>query len=467
MIAMTLRELAAVVGGVVVDGALDTLVTAPAFLDSREVEVGGLFVAVAGEHVDGHDFAAAAVAAGATAALVARRVGAPAVLVEDVQTSLGALAGHLVRALPDLHVVGITASQGKTTTKDLLAQVLERAGETVAPPGSFNNEWGLPLTVLQATPSTRYLVLELGARGRGHIAYLTSIAPVSVGIVLNVGQAHVGEFGSVTETAAAKGELVEALPPTGVAVLNADDDLVAPMRSRTTARVLTFGADAGADVAITAVRLDELGRIEVCVVIGGTSYDLRLGLVGSHHAHNAAAAIAGGLALGLDPAAVVETLQGAGPRSRWRMEVSESPTGVVVVNDAYNANPESVQAALATLAEIGHRRTGAGRTFAVLGEMRELGERAIAEHEAVGREAVRLDIDRLVVVGQAARAIHRGAHQDASWAGESVCVDDADAAVALLRGAVRPGDVVLVKASRVVGLERVAAALLSETEAHR
>ena len=461
MIAMTLPEIAEVVGGTVHDDAGVT-VTGPGFIDSRVAEQGGLFVAIAGERVDGHDYAATAVGAGAAAVLAARPVGVPAVVVDDVTAALATLARHVVAALPDLVVIGLTGSQGKTSTKDLLAQVLASAGRTVATFGSFNNELGMPLTALRADPSTRYLVLEMGARGVGHIRELCEVAPPHVGLVLNVGKAHMGEFGSQEAIARAKGELVESVRPGGTAVLNADDPLVSAMASRTPEAVVTFGEAATADVRVEGLTTDSMTRASFDLVTGDARAAVTLRGLGEHQAGNAAAAAAVALALGLRLGDVARWLSEADNVSRWRMEVHERADGVTVLNDAYNANPDSMRAALKSLAEIGRGRTG-GRTVAVLGEMRELGESATEEHDTVGRLAVRLDIQQLVVVGEPARPIHLGACLEGSWGGESVYVDDNDAALAWLQEHLSAGDVVLLKASRAAALEQVAEALLRET----
>ena len=483
---MTLGELADAVGGAVAHGphpsAEQVTVTGPAFLDSRQVEPGGLFVAFAGEHVDGHDFAAGAVRDGAAAVLAARPVGAPAVLVADVQAALGRLARHVLarlRATGPLQVVALTGSQGKTTTKDVLAAVLGSAGPTVATHGSFNNEIGLPLTVLRADASTRWLVLEMGARGRGHLRDLCGIAPPDVAVVLNVGKAHLGEFGSQDAIAEAKGELVQALPDNGVAVLNADDPRVAAMAERTTARVLRWGTGPDTDVRLLDVRLDADGRPALRLRHRDEEVAVQLALVGAHQAANAAAAAATAVACGLALSDVAAPLAAVSSLSRWRMEVSERPDGVTVVNDAYNANPDSTAAALGSLVALGRGRRSRGptRTIAVLGEMRELGASSDAEHEAAGRLAVTLGVDRLVVVGDAARPAYVGAvaaraERAGTRAGEPgeepgeepVLVTDVDAATAWAHEHVRPGDVVLVKASRGARLDRVAEGLLSSGE---
>lgn len=458
MVPMTLAEVAAATGGQVLAASPDLVVPGPVVVDSREAVPGALFVALAGERTDGHEFARQACRAGAVAVLAARPVGAPAVVVDDPVAALGRLASAALARLAGVTVVAITGSSGKTSTKDLLAGLLERLGPTVAPVGSYNNEIGHPLTVLRAGPDTRYLVLEASARAAGDIAHLCTIAPPGVGVVLNVGSAHVGVFGSREAIAAAKGELVEALPPDGVAVLNADDPVVSAMGARTPARAVRFGLSEAAEVRASDVRLDGLGRARFVLSAGEDRAQVSLRLVGEHQVSNALAAAAVAVELGLRLDEVAAGLGAATPRSRWRMEVTERADGVVVINDAYNANPESMRAALKALAGMGR---GGRRTWAVLGEMRELGEAAREEHDAIGRLAVRLDIRRLVAVGPGARLMHMGASLEGSWSNESVEVADADAAIALLRDELAPGDVVLVKASRAAGLERVAAALLA------
>jgi UDP-N-acetylmuramoyl-tripeptide--D-alanyl-D-alanine ligase len=463
MIPMTLAEIAEAVGGELADAGdgTTTEVVGDVFHDSRQVVAGGLFVAIRGERVDGHEFAAGCVEAGAAGVLVERPVGVPAVVVADTVAALSALAAVVVSRLPRLRVVGITGSQGKTSTKDIVAQLLERSGETIAPAGSFNNEIGAPLTALRVRESTAYLVSEMGARGRGHIRDLATMVRPTVGLVLNVGVAHIGEFGSQDDIAVAKRELVEALPESGLAVLNADDPRVVSMRDHTAARVITFGEATDADVRVSELQVDEDGRPVFVLSTGAESADVVVPLVGEHQASNAAAAAAVALGLGMPFVDVVDTLRSLTTRSRWRMEVSNTADGVTIINDAYNANPDSMRAALKTLADFGRRR-GSGRTIAVLGEMRELGESSQEEHDAVGRLAVRLDVSQLVVVGEEAKPMHLGASLEGSWNEESVHVPDVDAAVAFLRGALRPGDVVLVKASRAAGLERVAAALTAD-----
>ncbi|MGP4089308.1 UDP-N-acetylmuramoyl-tripeptide--D-alanyl-D-alanine ligase [Streptomyces sp. KR55] len=457
MIALSLAEIAEVVGGQTYDIPDPSVqVTGPVVRDSREVEPGSLFAAFVGERVDGHDYAGAVIEAGAAAILGSRPVGVPAIVVDDVQTALGALARHVVRKLGTT-LVALTGSAGKTSTKDLIAQVLQRKAPTVWTPGSFNNEIGLPLTALSATEETRFLVLEMGARGLGHIRYLTGLTPPHIGLVLNVGTAHIGEFGGREQIAQAKGELVEALPEEGAAILNADDPLVRAMASRTKAKVILFGEADEADVRAENVHLTDTGQPSFTLHTPSGCSDVTMRLYGEHHVSNALAAAAVAHELGMSAEEIATALSEAGSLSRWRMEVTERPDGVTVVNDAYNANPESMRAALRALVAMGKGR----RTWAVLGKMAELGDEALAEHDAVGRLAVRLNVSKLVAVGgREASWLQLGAYNEGSWGEESVHVSDAQAAVDLLRSELRPGDVVLVKASRSVGLESVAQALI-------
>ncbi|MFI6150186.1 UDP-N-acetylmuramoyl-tripeptide--D-alanyl-D-alanine ligase [Streptomyces sp. NPDC051109] len=466
MIALSLAEIADITGGRPHDIPDPSVrITGPVVIDSRQVEAGSLFAAFAGEHVDGHDYAERAVASGAAAVLAARPVGVPAIVVADVEKALGALARAVVERL-GTDVVALTGSAGKTSTKDLIAQVLQAHAPTVWTPGSLNNEIGLPLTALRATEETRHLVLEMGARGIGHIAYLTDLTPPRIGLVLNVGTAHIGEFGGREQIAQAKGELVEALPSEaegGVAVLNADDPLVRAMSARTKARTVLFGEADDADVRASEVRMTPAGQPSFTLHTPTGCGEVTLRLYGEHHVSNALAAAAVAHVLGMSVEEIATALSGAGTLSRWRMEVTERADGVTIVNDAYNANPESMRAALRALAAMGGAaRAGGGRTWAVLGPMAELGDASLAEHDAVGRLAVRLNVSKLVAVGgREASWLQLGAYNEGSWGEESVVVSDAQAAIDLLRRELRPGDVVLVKASRSIGLERVALALLA------
>lgn len=463
MIPLPLAEIAGIVGGRLAGADPHAIADAPVEFDSRAVVPGGLFLALPGEHADGHDFVADALQRGAVAALVTRAVDGPCIVVGDGRQAFARLAAAVAHRL-DATLVGVTGSSGKTSTKDLLAALLSRLGPTVAPPGSYNNELGYPYTVLRTTPQTRFLVLETSARGIGHIRHLTEIARPRIGVVLNVGTAHLGEFGSREAIAQAKGELVEALPSAadgGVAVLNADDPIVLAMRTRTPARVVSFGHSGAADVRASAASVDDLGRASFRLHAGGQDVPVRLRLIGAHHVSNALAAAAVAIECGMALGEVAAALDEARPASRWRMELHECTDGVLVLNDAYNANPESMRAALEALDALARpRRAGGGRSFAVLGEMAELGPYSHDAHDALGRLAARLDVSRVIAVGEPARPVQHGAAAEGSWRGEASWVPDPAAAVELLRAELRPADVVLVKASRAASLERVALAIV-------
>ena len=461
MIPTSLDEVVRITGSTIVGHPAGGRITADVEVDSRLVLPGGLYVALPGERTDGHDHARSAIEAGAVAAVVARSVaGVPCLVVDDPLRAMQALASALFATAGKPLTFGVTGSSGKTSTKDLLATVLAAAGPTLSPPGSYNNEVGLPLTALRRQPETRYAVLEYSARGVGHIAFLRDLVPPDAATVLNIGSAHLGEFGSRENIARAKGELVEG--GCALSVLNADDRLVLAIASRASGPVVTFGTGPDADYRAEELAVDDSGRASfVLVTPDAGRAEVALRVRGEHQVGNALAVAANVLGTGVWEAAgpVAELLSAAEPVSRWRMEVSERADGVTVVNDAYNANPESMRVALKTLAVMSAGKSR--RTIAVLGTMAELGDDAQEAHMDLGRFAVRLDISQLVVVGPEAGGIHAGAVLEGSWGDESIHVDDADAAVRLLAAQLEPGDVVLVKASRSAGLERVAAAVLA------
>jgi UDP-N-acetylmuramoyl-tripeptide--D-alanyl-D-alanine ligase len=453
MIPMTLAEIARVL-----DAHLDAvpdpeaLVTAPSAVDSREVAPGGLFVATVGARVDGHDYAAKAVADGAVAVLASRPVGVPAIVVDDVQTALGVLARHVLTRL-NCTVIALTGSVGKTTTKDLLAQILERHAPTVSTDRSFNNELGLPLTALRANAATRYLVLEMGAGRKGDLTYLTGIAPPRVGLVLNVGAAHVSRMGGgLADVAEAKGELVAALPPDGHALLNADDPYVMGMAERAKARILLFGRSAEAAVRAENVVLDR-ARPSFDLITPTGRARVALDLIGEHQVANALGAAAAATALGLSADDIAAGLNGAKRRSSGRFEITERPDGVTVIDDAYNANPESMRAGLHAFRAL----AGDRRTIAVLGAMGQQADASRARHEQVGRLVAELGIDVLIAVGDDdPRAMARAA----SGAKVAVhTVEDVAEAVRVATELIAPGDVVFVKASSEYGLGACARAL--------
>ncbi|GAB3588186.1 UDP-N-acetylmuramoyl-tripeptide--D-alanyl-D-alanine ligase [Amycolatopsis endophytica] len=446
MIPLSLEEIARVAGGTV-EGDRAVTVTAPAVLDGRAAEPGGLFVAFAGEHVDGHDYAGQAARAGAVAVIGTRPTSLPTVVVEDVQAALQALARHVVARLRDgLTVLGVTGSQGKTSTKDLLTAVLSSSAATVATVGSLNNEFGVPLTMLRADPTTRFLVLEMGARHVGHIAAFADLVAPDIAVVLNVGTAHLGKFGSQAAIARAKGELVQGLASGGTAVLNADDPRVAAMRTLTNGPALTFGQARHADVRVHDLVLDRLARASFTLRTAEASAPVALSILGAHQALNASAAVAAGLAAGV-PLGVAATALSTASVSKWRLEMRDLANGARLLNDSYNAHTESILAGLDTLAAI-----EGGRRIAVLGEMLELGENSEREHRVVGEyAAARADV--VLVIGDAARPIAEGAGD------RGASLADNDAAVDWLRRNLTAGDVVLVKASRGARLDEVASAL--------
>ncbi|GAB2729656.1 UDP-N-acetylmuramoyl-tripeptide--D-alanyl-D-alanine ligase [Arthrobacter bambusae] len=467
MIALTAAEIADITNGRL--AADPGIVPVSVVTDSREAAAGSLYVAKPGENADGHAYVGAAFERGAVLALTERDVSDddgrpyPAVVVDDAVIAMGALAAESVRRIRAeraakgelFTVIGITGSAGKTTTKDLLAGILSRAGATVAPQGSYNGEVGVPLTVFGADAGTRYLVIEMGATGVGHIKYLADMVQPDIGVVLCVGTAHAGEFGGVENIAKAKGELVEALGEDGTAVINLDDARVAAMVSRTRAEVLgtTATGISGSAVEARNADIDEDGHPEFELVLpdGGVPLPVHSKLIGAHHITNLLAAAAAAFAAGLPAAEIAASLSEQSPASRWRMERTERADGVTIINDAYNANPESMRAALRTLADLGQGR----RTWAVLGAMLELGEDSIREHTAVGTQVVRLNISRLVVVGREARALYISAIQEGSWGDECSFTETADEAYELLQAELEPGDLVLFKSSNGVGLRHL------------
>jgi UDP-N-acetylmuramoyl-tripeptide--D-alanyl-D-alanine ligase len=502
VIDLTLAQIADIVGGDLADvspqDAAAIRVTGTVEFDSRALSQGGLFLALPGARTDGHDFAAAAVSAGAVAVLAARPVGVPAIVVKPagagvdpgagvlehdtdgsgaaVLAALARLAAAVAAELVagGLTIIGVTGSSGKTSTKDLLAAVLGPLGAVVAPPGSFNNELGHPWTVLRATTETDFLILEMSARHRGNIAALASIAPPSIAVVLNVGTAHLGEFGSREAIAETKAELPQAVSASGVVILNADDGAVAAMADKTVARVVRVSRSPGADVWAGDVVLDGLARPRFTLHAGVDEVPVELAGHGDHQVSNVLCAAAVALECGASLPQVATALAGAGPVSRHRMQVGTRGDGVTVINDAYNANPDSMRAGLKALAWMAQSHPADGepkggarrRSWAVLGEMAELGDDAIAEHDSIGRLVVRLDVSRLVVVGtgRSMSAMHHGAVMEGSWGNEATMVADADAALALLRAELREGDVVLVKASNSAGLGALADALAQGDE---
>ncbi|QNE46625.1 UDP-N-acetylmuramoyl-tripeptide--D-alanyl-D-alanine ligase [Glaciihabitans sp. INWT7] len=456
MISLTLAELSAAVGGTLrlapgshdfddISGSVQT--------DSRLVTAGSIFIALPGEVSDGHLFVQAAIDNGAALVIVDHELPLPVsqVVVDDTLTALADLARFVVarvRAEGGLKVIGITGSNGKTTTKNMLRAVLETAGATIAPPGSFNNQVGAPLSMLSIDFGTRFLVIEMGASAVGDIARTVGIAVPDISVVLKVGLAHAGEFGGIEQTQRAKSEIVTELPASAVAILNVDDERVAAMAALTKARPVWFGLDATADVRGDDLRATASGTA-FTLIAGELHRPVQLRILGEHHVMNALATLAVARELGVDLDSAITALETVPRAERWRMEVLTRSDGIVVINDAYNASPDSMSAALKTLAQI---IEPGQRSIAILGEMTALGEYSDEEHDRIGRLVVRLNIQKLIVVGHGARHIHNAAGLEGSWDGESMLVANADEAYEHLRGDLRAGDVVLVKSSKSANL---------------
>ncbi|MFN2557751.1 MAG: UDP-N-acetylmuramoyl-tripeptide--D-alanyl-D-alanine ligase [Nitriliruptorales bacterium] len=474
MIPLTLAEVARMTDGRVASRDAHIVVRAVT-TDSRDAVAGALFVALKGERFDGHDYAAAARRAGAVGYLAERDLPGVSggVVVADTRRALVDLA-KVVRDRVDPVVVALTGSVGKTTTKDLTAAAVGAGRSTVAARGSFNNELGVPLTCLAAEADTEVLVVEVGARAIGDVAGLMPLVRPDLAVVTAIASAHLETFRDLDNVARAKGEIVEALEPEGTAILNADDIRVLALSARTRAAVITFGrrslvqlrgSRVPVDVLAEAVQLDRLGRARFRARSPWGSVEVALPLAGEHHVGNALASLATAGLLSVDLEAAAAAIASA-PVSAWRSEVLEVG-GVVILNDAYNANPASMQAALRTLvalADAGRPRSGETRgrrrTWAVLGPMAELGAESRAEHEAIGRYCVRLNVDRLIVVGDEAEPIAKGAYLEGFYDEGIWQVSNVAAALEVLRAEVTPGDVVLVKSSRVAGLEAVVSGLL-------
>ncbi|MGO3734596.1 MAG: UDP-N-acetylmuramoyl-tripeptide--D-alanyl-D-alanine ligase [Canibacter sp.] len=458
MIALTLSEIARAVSGSLALGSSsaseDTVVDGISQTDSREVGEGQIFFARRGEETDGHRFVSSAIDRGAVL-IVAERVTddrRPHIIVNDSTEALGVLAKHVVHAVHaagTLSIIGITGSNGKTTTKNLVGSMLSQLGETVASEKSFNNEVGGPLTMLRVTDSTQFLVAEMGASAPGEIHRLTHMAPPDIGVVLTVGFAHAGEFGGIETTFRTKSEMVDELSSNSVAVLNSDDPRVRSMAELTDARVRLFGTDERADVQASNISSDAQGTSFV-LTIDGEEREVRFPVLGEHHVTNALAATTIAYELGLDLATIVDVLERTTRPAKWRMEVIPCKDGITIVNDAYNASPDSMSAALKTLAQIGKPN---GRTVAVLGEMSELGEFSGEAHDQIGIQAVRLRISETVVVGDSVRRMYISAVNEGAWEDEAAkYFPRTDEALDYLIRSIRPHDTVLVKSSNSAGL---------------
>jgi UDP-N-acetylmuramoyl-tripeptide--D-alanyl-D-alanine ligase len=464
MISLSLKEIADAISAHLI-GESSLSISGSVETDSRLVSPGSLFVAKPGEVTDGHLFVGAAIEKGAVAVIVERQLDQdiPQLIVKDSVAALGLLAKYVVakvKSLGELKVIGVTGSNGKTTTKNMLREVLSTAGETIAPEESFNNEVGAPYSMLRITEKTKFLVVELGAGGLGSIRYLAQMCQPDIGIELKVGLAHAGEFGGIDVTERIKAELVEELSAEGIALLNIDDERVKRMSEKTKAKISSFGLSEQADYSADNVNVSIRGTSFSLQTPDGSSSEVKLQILGEHHVYNALAALATAELLGVDRTKAIHALEQMKLAEKWRMELNVSPSGLTVINDAYNASPDSMRAALQTLAHLG-RQTGK-KTVAVMGEMAELGEFSAHEHDAIGRIAVRLNLGQVVVVGKAAKLIHMGASQEGSWDGESQYFDEISDALGYLRGMLTGDEIVLVKSSKSANLRYLGDDLLKE-----
>lgn len=465
MIKLSLAEITQALNGELhgPDRAAAISVTGSVETDSRLVAPGALFFARPGEVTDGHLFVNSAAANGAVAAVVDHQVevNIPQIIVEDVTSALGVLAKFVlarIRESSDLRVIGITGSNGKTTTKNMLREILSRHGETIAPIESYNNEVGAPISILKTDFDTKFLVVELGAGGPGSIAYLADIAKPDFGVLLKVGLAHVGEFGGIEGTAKIKGELATALSNHGLFIGNADDGYIRDMP--TEAKQVWFGTAPDAGYRASDLQLNIQGTSFEMHWPSGETDRITLQILGEHHVMNALAACAVADQLGIPRTSIKSALEEMPLAERWRMQLTNRSDGISIINDAYNASPDSMKAALQTLAQLG--KSGR-RTIAILGEMAELGSFSREQHDAIGRIVVRLNIDQLVVVGSGAKLIHMGAEQEGSWGGESKYFDSIAEALDYVRGMLVPGDIVLVKSSKSANLRHLGDDLLEVT----
>lgn len=446
MITLTAGEIGLLLGGEI-HCDKDLLVSKAPVFDSRKATPGCIFLALKGEVADGHDFAADAYRAGAMFSLTTRRIDGPCIVVEDVLEALSILATFVRKRLTKLKVIGITGSQGKTSTKDLLTHMLSNVGPTVSPAGSFNNDLGLPITLLECDDETKFCILEMGARHKGDIARLCGIAQQDIGVVLTVGTAHLGEFGSVEAIAETKSELIQTLSPDGIAVLGSYDKYTPAMASLHSGRTINFGN--GCEVRAAEIEIRE-GRPHFDLVTPAGRDAVGMRLVGEHHIANALAAAAVGTALNLPIEVIASSLSTAENSSKWRMEVRDL-FGLLLINDSYNANPESMAAALRSLVLFAQER--GGESWAFLGKMHELGESSAQRHAAIGTLAQEIGIDHLVAIGAPEYGVSQAEMFTHHYASIDECLSMTDHFSA--------GDVVLVKASRSEGFEILAQKLES------
>lgn len=466
MISLSVAEIAEAIGAQII-GNDEVVVSSEVETDSRLCRKGSLFVAKPGEITDGHLFIGNAIDNGAVAAIVEKRLDVPIaqLLVTDSVKALGLLAKYVVervRNLGGLKVIAVTGSNGKTTTKNMLREILSGFAPTVAPQESYNNVVGAPYSMLRINLETKYLVLEYGADGLGSISYLVDICKPDIAVELKVGMAHAGVFGGIEVTQQIKSELILDLAESDYALLNIDDLRVAQMANLTKAKVLTFGTNQVADYRATDIQTNISGTKFNLHCPDNSTRSIQLKILGEHHVYNALASLTVAAVLELDIEQAINALQEMALAERWRMQVTTLSSGLTVINDAYNASPDSTRAALVTLAELG--RQTQRPTVAVLGEMAELGEYSAEEHDSIGRLVVRLNIDQLLVVGGGAKLIHMGASLEGSWDGESKYFDEISDALQYLRGMLKGNEIVLVKSSKSANLRYLGDDLLEVTK---
>ena len=466
MIPLTLEEISVAINAATLNLDSNLKVTGKVVIDSRKVSQGDLFVAINGEKVDGHDFCHEAIKKGAIAVISSKElVGIPTLLVKEGNAAsmnvdqptviaLGKLASYLLMKLPNIFKIAVTGSSGKTTTKDLLFDLGNLIGPTVAPVGSYNNEIGMPQTILECDEKTKVLILEMGAREVGNIKKLCQIAKPDTSILLNIGSAHIEIFGSRELILKTKSEIIECLNAEDVAVLNHEDETFS--KQKTKAKVVSFGLS-GADVSAKNVVLNDKAQASYELEFEGKVSQVNLKLVGAHQVSNSLAAAAVFLKKGLDIDLVAKTLSNSVAKSKWRMQVEVNRKNITVINDSYNANPESMKAAIRTLKQAGADK----KTFIIVGEMLELGSDSKQMHEEVADLIQKLDVKKTLVVGNGAKIVSDYLSNNAYKGRLEFCMD-IDSAISKTKEMVEINDVVLVKASRAIGLERVANALMND-----
>lgn len=467
MIKLTLKEIAQAVNGNVENSYSNISVNGNVEIDSRKVKTGDLFIALNGHKVNGADFAQQAINNGAVGVICEKLIpNLPCIVVNEGKVNakdenqsaviaLSKLAKFVLEKLPNIKKIALTGSTGKTTTKDLISDLAELLGPTVAPEGSFNNEIGLPITILKCDENTKVLVSEMGARRIGNIRQLCEIVQPDISLILNIGTAHIEIFGSKENILKAKSEIISSLESNKLAILNKDDESFEKLKTLTKADILTFGTK-DADVFATNIKIDNEGFATYTLNYKDQKVEIKLNLVGLHQVSNSLAAAACLISLGINVEKIAQKISNSFPKSKLRMQVEKSNTGIEVINDTYNANPESVIAALETLKTKSQNRN----TWAILGEMRELGTESKIYHELVAQKIIDLDINNTLVIGPGAKYIYDYLMLN-NYRGSATYSNNIFEAIKVCKVLLQNKDLVLVKASRSIGLERVAQVIIS------